>query len=70
MTTKTTNQVTEMINKLTVYGNLNEAWKNSNGDLIFIINGGFFVCSEHDEISEILIESDLFKYENGAFIKK
>lgn len=70
MKTKTLNQVNETINKLTLFGNLNDAFENSKGDVIFLIDGGFFVCSDHDEICEILIDSDLFEYKNGAFIKK
>jgi hypothetical protein len=58
------------IKNLTVYGNRSDAYENGNGDRFFIIHGGFFCCSENDEIFEELL-NDGFEWstENGAWIK-
>lgn len=60
------------IKNLTIYGNRNDAFMNGNGDMFFIIDGGFFCCSENDEIFEILLNEGYDNYSESdyAFIKK
>jgi hypothetical protein len=51
------NNMTTQIKNLTIYGNLNDAYENGKGDRFFIIDGGYFCCSEWDEIFEILLDA-------------